>query len=201
MSLQGNQPAPPPVDEKERAPKLPPEPNGGLGPDHSALKRFLIGELKDMLWAEQKLVATLPKMAAAATSPQLRELFETHLLETRNHVTRLEKAFAFLGLPPESVRCEAMAGITEEGEGMIAETPAGSSTRDAALILAAQKAEHYEIASYGGLAYMAHVLGLLDVKGLLEANLDEEKSADKLLSLAASAGINRAAVIEQAVPV
>jgi ferritin-like metal-binding protein YciE len=197
MSLQGNQPAPPPVAESERASKLPPKPMTEA--DQSQLRTFFIGELKDMFWAEQKLVSTLRKMAAAATSQQLRELFETHLTETRNHVTRLEKAFALLGLPPEAVKCEAMAGITEEGEGMIAETQPGTATRDAALILAAQKAEHYEIASYGGLAYIARVLGLLQVKGLLEANLDEEKSADKLLSLAASAGINRAAITEPAI--
>lgn len=196
MLLPGNQPAPPPVDEKERTSKIAPQPNGGLGPDQSQLQEFFTGELKDIYWAEQKLVTTLPKMAAAATSPVLRELFEAHLLETQNHVVRLEKAFACMGLAPEAVKCEAMAGITEEGDGMIADTQAGSYTRDVALILAAQKAEHYEISTYGGLAYVAHILGLMDVKGLLEATLDEEKGADKLLSLAASSGINRMAVVE-----
>lgn len=196
MSLQENQPTPPPIAEQERASRLPPEPNASA--EQSQLKTFFIGELKDMYWAEQKLVSTLPKMAAAATAPQLRQLFEAHLAETRNHVTRLEHAFALLGRPPEAVKCEAMSGIAEEGEGMNAETPAGTATRDAALILAAQKAEHYEIASYSGLAYIARILGLMQVKGLLEANLDEEKSADKLLSLAASAGINREAATEPA---
>jgi ferritin-like metal-binding protein YciE len=196
MPLEANSPVPPPVDEKERASMLPPEPNEGRGAEHSELQRFFAGELKDILWAEQKLVSSLPKMAAAATSASLRELFETHLKETQNHVRRLEKAFACMGMAPEAVKCEAMAGITEEGEGMIAETSAGSATRDAALILAAQKVEHYEIATYGGLAYLAHVLGLMDVKGLLEATLDEEKGADKMLSLAASSGINRAGVLE-----
>ncbi|RYZ40801.1 MAG: ferritin-like domain-containing protein [Sphingobacteriales bacterium] len=196
MSIKDNIPAPPPVSEDQRASKTPPEPNEGYGPEHSRLKDFFLGELKDILWAEQKLVSSLPKMTAAATSPALRQLFETHLEETRNHVARLEKAFALAGIPAEAVKCEAMAGIAEETDSMIEGTEAGTATRDAALILAAQKAEHYEIATYGGLAYLANVLGLLDIKGLLEATLDEEKSADKLLSLAASAGINRAAVYE-----
>lgn len=199
MSLQENQPLPPPLDEKERSSKIPPAPNTVDGSDQSQLMEFFAGELKDLLWAEHKLVSSLPKLAAAATSPALRELFETHLEETKNHVTRLEKAFAYMGMQAESVKCEAMAGIAEEVDKMIADTQEGSSTRDAALIFGAQKAEHYEIASYGGLAYLAHVLGLMDVKGLLEATLDEEKGADKLLSLAASSGINRIAVIEASV--
>lgn len=196
MLLEGQQPAPPPIDERERATKVPADPQNGMGPDQSQLKDFFIGELKDIYWAEQQLVATLPKMAEAATSSTLKELFMAHLLETKNHVVRLEKAFSFLGIPAETVKCEAMAGITEEGEGMIADTQTGSSTRDAALILAAQKAEHYEIATYGGLAQIAHALGIMDVKGLLEATLDEEKGADKLLSLAAVAGINQRGVTE-----
>jgi len=194
--LQANQPAPPPVAEEQRASQRAPEPNGGKGPTHSELKEFFIGEVKDIYWAEQKLVATLPKMAAAATSSTLRQLIETHLVETQNQVARLEKAFAFLGIPPATVECQAMAGIVAEGESLIAETPDGSATRDVAIIIAAQKVEHYEIATYGSLAYLANILGLKDVKGLLEANLDEEKGADKLLSLAGSAGINRMAVLE-----
>ena len=187
---------PPPVDERERASKIPPEPNHGMGPSHSELKTFFIDELKDLYWAEQKLVSTLPKMAAAATSSALRELFEAHLKETKVHVERLEKSFAFAGVAAEAVKCEAMAGITAEGESMMESTTEGTAMRDVALILAAQKAEHYEIASYGGLAYIANVLGLMDIKGLLEATLDEEKGADKKLSLAASSGINRNAVKE-----
>lgn len=198
MPLEQNIPVPPPVDEGARSPLLPPQPNDGYGPDYSQLKNFFAAELKDVYGAEQQLVASLPKMAAASTSDTLRQLFDTHLQETRQHVVRLEKAFALMGQVAEAVRCEAMAGIIAEGEKAIEKTSQGSATRDAALIMAAQKAEHYEMATYGSLAYLAHVLGILDVKGLLEANLDEEKGADKMLSLAASSGINRAGVLEGA---
>jgi ferritin-like metal-binding protein YciE len=184
------------INEGLRVTKTPPVPNYGAGPEHSLLKTFFIGELKDIYWAEQKLVSTLPRMAAAATSDELRQLFTKHLLETQQHVARLEKAFGLMGVPAEAVKCEAMSGITEEGEGIIADTTAGTATRDVGLILAAQKAEHYEIATYGGLAQIAHMLGLLEVAGLLHATLDEEKGADKLLSLAASSGINLFATTE-----
>lgn len=183
------------IDESTRETKIPPAPNHGMGPD-SQLKEFFIGELKDIYWAEQQLVRTLPKMESATTSDTLKQLFAKHLLETQQHVVRLEKAFQLLGIAPEAVRCEAMAGITEEGDGIIADTQAGTATRDVGLILAAQKAEHYEIATYGGLVQIAHLLGVLDVKGLLDATLDEEKGADKLLSLAGTSGINQSAVTE-----
>ena len=184
------------IDESTRTSKIPPAPNYGNGPESSMLKTFFIGELKDIYWAEQQLVKTLPKMEAAATSASLKQLFAKHLTETQQHVVRLEKAFSLLGVPAETVKCEAMAGITEEGDGIIADTQAGTTTRDVGLILAAQKAEHYEIATYGALAQIAHLLGIHDVAGLLEATLDEEKGADKLLSLAASSGINLTAVKE-----
>ncbi len=183
------------IDESTRVAKVPPAPNHGMGPD-SMLKEFFIGELKDIYWAEQQLVKTLPKMEAAATAESLKQLFSKHLLETQQHVVRLEKAFQILGIPAQAVKCEAMAGITEECDGIIADTVAGTSTRDVGLILAAQKTEHYEIATYGGLAQIAQALGIMDVTGLLNATLDEEKGADKLLSLAASSGINQTATVE-----
>ena len=189
MAIENNKPMPPSIHEEDRDQKLPIDETGDSTSEPSRLKEFFVNELRDILWAEQKLVATLPKMEAAATSESLKELFTTHLRETRQHVTRLEKAVSLLGLAANTVKCEAMAGIVEEGESIIAETEAGTYTRDAGLILAAQKVEHYEIATYGGLAYLAHTLGLMDVKGLLEATLDEEKGADKLLGLAASSGI------------
>ena len=184
------------IDENARVTKTPPEPNLGKGPESSLLKTFFTGELKDIYWAEQQLVKTLPKMAEAATSDTLRQLFTKHLTETKQHVVRLEKAFSLLGIPAEAVKCEAMAGITEEGDGIVADTQAGTATRDVGLVLAAQKAEHYEISTYGGLAQIALILGLHEISGLLNATLDEEKGADKLLSLAASSGINLDAVTE-----
>lgn len=198
MPLEHNASVPPPIDEGARSSLLPPQASGGYGPEYSQLKEFFTGELKDIYDAEQQLVTSLPKMAAAATSAALRQLFESHLQETRQHVVRLEKAFALMGQSTDAVRCEAMAGIVAEGDKAIENTKEGSFTRDAALIMAAQKVEHYEMTTYGSLAYLAHVLGLLDVKGLLEATLDEEKGADKMLSLAASSGINRASVLEGA---
>ncbi len=186
------------IDESSRTSKISPAPNFGEGPENSMLKTFFAGELKDVYWAEQKLVQTLPEMAASATSGELKALFNKHLTETKQHVVRLEKAFSLLGIPAEGVKCEAMAGITEEGNGIIADTVAGTATRDVGLILAAQKAEHYEIATYGALAQIAQLLGLLEIAGLLNATLEEEKGADKLLSLVASSGINRNAATEAA---
>ena len=184
------------IDESTRVSKVPPAPNFGEGPENSMLKNFFIGELKDIYWAEQQLIETLPKMAVAATSAALKALFTKHLAETQQHVVRLEKAFNLLGIPAEGVKCEAMAGITEEGDSIVADTMPGTATRDVGLVLAAQKAEHYEIATYGALTQIAHMLGLLEIAGLLDATLDEEKGADKLLSLAASSGINRSATVE-----
>ena len=130
-------------------------------------------------------------MQSASTSPMLKDLFAKHLSETINHVKRLENAFHILGIPAEGITCEAMEGITKEGDGIIAETKEGTSTRNVGLILAAQKVEHYEIATYGVLSQIAHLLGLHDIAGLMEATMDEEKGADKLLSLAASSVIYR----------
>ena len=184
------------VNENTRTSKVPPSAEGAQYIASNTLKTFLTGELKDIYWAEQKLVQTLPKMAEACSSDALRSLFNKHLVETQQHVKRLEKVFAYLGMPPEAVKCEAMAGLVEEGEGIINDTPAGSATRDVGLILAAQKVEHYEMATYGGLVQIALILGLQEVSGLLNATLDEEKGADKMLSLAASSDINRLAAKE-----
>lgn len=184
------------INENTRTSKVPPAPATAADENNSMLKTFLINELKDIYWAEQKLVQTIPVMVVAATSGELKMLFEKHLTETKQHVVRLETAFKLLGIPAEGIKCEAMAGITEEGDTIIEDTLPGTATRDAGLILAAQKVEHYEIATYGGLAQIAQMLGLLEIAGLLNATLDEEKGADKMLSLAASSNINRNAAME-----
>jgi ferritin-like metal-binding protein YciE len=158
--------------------------------ENSKLNEFFHDEIKDIYWAEKKLVQTLPKLSKAATSEQLRDAFTTHLEQTKEHVTRLEKVFDLLGHKPQAKKCDAMEGITEEGASVIEDTDEGTSTRDVALILAGQKAEHYEIATYGGLAQIARTLGHDDVAKLLETTLQEEKDTDELLSELAENSIN-----------
>jgi ferritin-like metal-binding protein YciE len=166
--------------------------------DNSMLLEFFHDELKDIYWAEKKLVTTLPRLQKAATSPALKSAFLEHHTVTRGHVTRLEKVFSLLGKKPQAKKCEAMAGLVKEGESIIEETEKGSSTRDVGLILAAQKAEHYEIATYGGLADLANNLGLSNVAKLLHATLEDEKHADSTLSNVARSHVNYAASVEDA---
>ena len=160
------------------------------------LEEFFHDEIKDIYWAEKKLVKTLPKLSKAATSHALRDAFGSHLEETKEHVARLEKVFGILGQKPQAKKCDAMEGITEEGASIISDTEEGTATRDAALILAGQKAEHYEIATYGGLARIARTLGHVDVAKLLETTLAEEKKADQTLTGLAEQSINKEATAE-----
>jgi uncharacterized protein (TIGR02284 family) len=146
------------------------------------LMEFFVNELKDLLWAEKELIDVLPDMADAATSVELRNAFENHSVETQTHVARLEHVFAILGLEPETRKCDAMAGINDEGDEIISATEEGTAQRDVGLIFAGQKAEHYEIASYGGLIALAKTLGYYDIAELLVLTLDEEKTADALLT-------------------
>ena len=164
----------------------------------SRLKEFFTDELKDIFWAEKHLVKTLPKMKKAATSEELQKAFENHLEETTTHVSRLEQIFEMLGEKAEAKKCEAMAGITEEGEGIISETEKGTATRDVGLIFAGQKVEHYEIATYGGLAQLAITLGLHEISGILTTTLNEEKDADQLLTKIAEDHVNYEAKAEPA---
>ena len=161
--------------------------------EESALNELFIDELKDIYWAEQHLVKALPKMAKAATSGELRSAIEEHLEETENHVTRLEKVFSLLGEKAVAKKCDAMEGIIEEGSSIIEDTDEGTSTRDVGLILAGQKAEHYEISTYGGLFEIAKTLGLDSVAKLLATTLEEEKKADKVLTDLAKSGVNKKA--------
>jgi len=158
--------------------------------EDSKLKEFFIDELKDIYWAEQKLVKTLPKLAKAATSEELRSAFTSHLEETKGHVQRLEQAFKMLGEKATAKKCDAMEGITKEGSSVIDDTDEGTATRDVALVMAGQKAEHYEIATYGGLIQIARTMGHDDVAELLEQTLEEEKTADQKLTEIAEGGIN-----------
>jgi ferritin-like metal-binding protein YciE len=160
------------------------------------LQEFFHDEIKDIYWAEKKLVQTLPKLAKAATSEELRNAFTNHLEETKEHVTRLEKVFSLMGEKAEAKKCDAMAGITEEGASIIEDTEDGTSTRDVALILAGQKAEHYEIATYGGLAQIAKTLGHDEIASILEKTLLEEKKADTTLTDLAESSVNNDASAE-----
>ena len=165
--------------------------------EDSMLEEFFVNELKDIYWAEKHLVKTLPKMQKAATTEELKNAFADHLEVTKGHVTRLEEAFELLGKKAAAKKCEAMEGITKEGEDIIEETEKGTATRDVGLILAGQKVEHYEISTYGGLAQLAKTLSHDDVANLLEQTLAEEKEADELLTSIAENNVNYEAAEEQ----
>ena len=156
----------------------------------SRLMEFFYGELKDIYWAEKHLVKTLPKMAKAATSVELKAAFTAHLAETKVHCERLEKVFGMIDMKAQAKKCEAMEGIIKEGEGIIEETEAGTATRDVGLIFAGQKVEHYEIATYGGLVQLAKTLGLEDCADIMLQSLNEEKKADEGLTDIAENNIN-----------
>jgi ferritin-like metal-binding protein YciE len=162
----------------------------------SSPKRIFVDEIKDIYWAEKKLVATLPKIAKAACAQELKDAINDHLEVTREHVNRLEQVFELLGEKAVAKKCDAMEGILKEGSGVIEDTETGTATRDVGIILASQKVEHYEIATYGGLAQLAETLGLTDVKNLLGETLSEEKEADELLSEIAENSINYEAAAE-----
>ncbi|BAU54709.1 DUF892 family protein [Mucilaginibacter gotjawali] len=165
---------------------------------NSKLMEFFVDELKDLLWAERKLVDTLPDMAEAATSQELKTAFINHLAETEVHVSRLEQIFGILGLEPETTKCDAMSGIVDEGDEVISHTDEGSAQRDVGLIFAGQKAEHYEIASYGGMISLAKTLGYYEIAELLVLTIDEEKTADALLTQIAENHVNYEASTETA---
>lgn len=168
----------------------------GVGANDSMLQDFFIDELKDIYWAEKHLVKTLPKMMKASTSTELKNAFQDHLDVTKTHVSRLEQAFEAMGKKAQAKKCEAMEGITKEGASIIEDTEEGTATRDVGLILAAQKVEHYEISTYGGLHQLAITLGHEAVANLLEETLGEEKDADSLLTEIAENNVNYEAAEE-----
>jgi ferritin-like metal-binding protein YciE len=159
------------------------------------LQEMLVDEIRDLYHAEKQLTKALPKMAKAATHEDLREAFETHLEETREQITRLEEVFEALGEKPRAKPCPGMAGILEEGSELMQED-AEEAVMDAALIAAAQRAEHYEIGAYGTCAEWARLLGLDEVVSLLEQTLEEEKATDQKLTMLAEQEINQAAVAQ-----
>ena len=157
-----------------------------------SLEELFKDELKDIFDAEKQLTKALPKLAKKATSTELQTAFEDHLQETEMHVERLEQVFDQLGMAPRARPSKAMRNLIAEGSDMIAEAD-DDATRDALMIAAAQKVEHYEIAAYGTLRTWANVLGRRDAAGLLDETLDEEKQTDQRLTQIAESSINEAA--------
>lgn len=157
------------------------------------LHDLFVDQLRDILWAEKELVKALPKMAKAAKDSKLSEAFTKHLAETKNHVVRLGKVFESLGLSARAKKCPAMEGLLKEGD-ELAEEYADSAALDAALITAAQKVEHYEIASYGTMRAFAKRLGYEEAVKLLTETLEEEGHADQTLTKIATGGVNQMAV-------
>jgi len=153
-----------------------------------SLEDLYLDLVKDIYWAEKKITTILPKMAKAATNPKLKDGFKQHLEETKGQIERLEKVFASLHKAARGKKCEAMDGLAKEGAQIMEE--AGPEVMDAALIVAAQKVEHYEIGSYGTLIEYARMLGYSDQQKLLQETLDEEKACDKKLTSLAEGGIN-----------
>jgi len=161
----------------------------------SKLQKLFEDELKDIYWAEQALTKALPKMSKKATSEDLKDALDSHLKETQGQIKRLEKIFKLIGVPARAKKCEAMAGLVKEATEIMSDSEEGAM-RDAGIISAGQKVEHYEIASYGTLRTFAQILQLDDVAELLEATLDEEKAADEKLTEVATSAINLEAAQE-----
>ena len=158
----------------------------------NTLRDALVDEIKDLFNAEKQLTKALPKLAKNATNPDLRAALESHLTETQEQIARLEQVFELLDETARGKHCAGMAGIIEEGNDML-EEDAEDAVKDACIIAAGQRAEHYEMAAYGTCIAWANALGLEEVAQLLEATLEEEKAADEKLSGLAESGINEAA--------
>ncbi len=162
----------------------------GQEKEETAFEHLFIDLLKDIYWAEEHLVKALQQMSDAATTRELRDAFEDHLYVTKKHVGRLERVFKLLGKPAQSKKCAAMEGLTKEAEEVIKSTDEGSMTRDAGLIIAAQKVEHYEIAAYGSLVQVALTLGHDEVADILNKTLQDEEDTDQALTSIAETYVN-----------
>jgi len=163
----------------------------------NSLDDVLREQLEDLYSAERQLVSALPEMASAASSDDLRRAFDNHLQETRGHVSRLEEIFGHLGAPSPTTHCKGMEGLIAEGKEVI-QMPGDSVAKDAALIAAAQRVEHYEIAAYGTARTIAGELDHHEAKELLDQTLDEESDADKLLTKIATGGMFRSGINQAA---
>ncbi|HET7848969.1 MAG TPA: ferritin-like domain-containing protein [Pseudolabrys sp.] len=160
--------------------------------DIKTMDDLFVHQLRDIYYAEKQIVNALPEMIEKAQDPTLKQGFETHLGETKNHVKRLEEVFRLHGKEAKGVDCPAIDGIIEEAEDVAGEVE-DKQVLDAALIAAAQAVEHYEITRYGSLVAWAKQLGRSDCANLLQQNLDEEKATDKKLTSLAESAVNRKA--------
>ena len=158
------------------------------------LEKLYVDELRDIYNAENQLLKALPKMAKGASSPDLKNAFETHLRQTESHVERLEQIFAELDESPKGKTCHAMKGLIEEGSEILKED-GEESVLDAGIIVAAQKVEHYEIAAYGSVRTFARLLGQEKAAGLLQSTLDEESETNESLNQLAETIVNPEALI------
>jgi len=163
------------------------------------LEQLYVSELRDLYSAENQLLKALPKMAKGASSPELKDAFEKHLEQTKGHVERLEQLFQQLDESPKGKTCQAMKGLIEEGSEILKEE-GEESVLDAGIIVAAQKVEHYEIASYGSVRTFANLLGEDEAARLLQSTLDEESEANEILTTLAESTVNREAVNEAPLP-
>lgn len=154
------------------------------------LEKFFTDQLKDMYYAEQQMLKALDEMMQATTTEELEDAFEQHKRQTERHVKRLEKVFKLIGAEPSGKKCDAIDGLIKEAKGIISETKEGSATRDAALIIASQKIEHYEIATYGSLVQLALTMDLDRAAEILEKTLQEEEDTDRELTSIAESYIN-----------
>ena len=159
------------------------------------LENLYISELRDLYSAENQLLKALPKMAKGASSPELKDAFEQHLEQTKGHVQRLEQLFEQLDETPKGKTCQAMKGLIEEGSEILKEE-GEDSVLDAGMIVAAQKVEHYEIASYGSVRTFANLLGQDDAARLLQSTLDEESETNEILNRLAETVVNQEALTE-----
>ena len=164
--------------------------NKAAGQGNTQLEKYFTDSLKDIYWAEKALTKALPKMQKAATSEELANAFADHRAQTEEQVSRLEEVFEMMEETARAKKCEAMDGLIKEAESVIEDTEDESATRDVALIMAAQKVEHYEIATYGGLVQLAKTIGREDVAEILAQTLEEEKETDELLSTIAESSVN-----------
>jgi ferritin-like metal-binding protein YciE len=171
--------------------------NAGAGAGDSLLQELFLDSLKDIYYAEKAITKALPKMKKAATSEELAAAFVDHLAVTKEQISRLEQVFESIGEKARAKKCEAIEGLVKEAQSIIEDTDENTSTRDVGLILAAQKVEHYEIATYGGLRQLAITLGYNEAAELLQQTLDEEKETDELLTGIAENSINYQAAEEQ----
>lgn len=160
------------------------------GKGNTQLENFFTDSLKDIYWAEKQLTKALPKMQKAATTEQLKEAIGEHITQTEEHVTRLEQVFELMNKKAQAKKCDAMEGLIKEGESIVEETEDGTMTRDVGIICAAQKVEHYEIATYGSLVQLAKTMGMNEAAGILAETLEEEKETDQGLTEIAENNIN-----------